>query len=78
MTMKIILDTNKKDGVLIKENKDGIKEISRYSYKNLITDDFTLEQLQKDIDGFNKTLSKQEDFDDIRKMADYLKIHNFD
>lgn len=78
MTMKIILDTNKKDGVLVKENGNEVKEVSRYSYKNLITEDFTIEQLQKDIDGFNKTLAQQEDFDDIKKMSDYLKIHNFD
>lgn len=78
MTMKIILDTNKKDGVLVKENNGEVKEISRYSYKNLITEDFTIEQLQKDIDGFNRTLAQQEDFDDIKKMSDYLKIHNFD
>lgn len=76
--MKIILDTNKKDGVLIKEANGEVKEVSRYSYKNLITEDFTIEQLQKDIDGFNKTLAQQEDFDDIKKMSDYLKIHNFD
>lgn len=76
--MKIILDTNKKDGVLVKENGSEVKEISRYSYKNLITEDFTVEDLQKDIDGFNETLAQQEDFDDIRKMSDYLKIHNFE
>ena len=78
MTMKIVLDTNKKDGVLIKENGSESKEISRYSYKNLISEDFTIEHLQKDIDGFNVTLAQQEDFDDIKKLADYLKIHNFD
>ena len=55
--MKIILDEVKKDGVLVKN--DGT-EISRYSYKNLISKDFTFEEFQKDIDGFNVTLGKQE------------------
>ena len=78
MTMKIILDETKKDGVLIKQNGEDVKEISRYSYKNLITNDFTFEQLQRDIEGFNRTLAQQEDFDDIKTMSNYLKIHNFD
>ena len=77
MTMKIILDTNKKDGVLVKENGDEVEEISRYTYKNIITEEFTLEDLQKDIDGFNKTLAKQQDFDDIEILKHYLKIHKF-
>ena len=72
--MKIILDENKKDGVLVKN--DGT-EVSRYSYKNLITDDFTFEDFKKDIDGFNITLSQQEEFDDIKELNKYLKIHNF-
>jgi hypothetical protein len=76
--MKIILDTNKKVGILVKENGNNVKEISRYSFKKLITDDFTIEELQKDVDGFNKTLSHQEDIDVIKKLNDYLKIHNFD
>ena len=72
--MKIILDEVKKDGVLLKE--DGT-EVSRYSYKNLIGDDFTIEDLRKDIEGFNVTLGQQEEFDDIKTLADYVKIHNW-
>ena len=72
--MKIILDEVKKEGVLVK--KDGT-EVSRYSYKNLITEEFTVEDLRKDIDGFNVTLGQQEEFDDIKKLADYIKIHNW-
>ena len=72
--MKIILDEVKKDGVLLKE--DGT-EVSRYSYKNLIGDDFTIEDLRKDIEGFNVTLGQQEEFDDIRVLSDYIKIHNW-
>ena len=37
--MKIVLDEVKKDGVLVK--KDGT-EISRYSYKNLLDNNFTI------------------------------------
>ena len=73
--MKIILDENKKEGVLIKN--DGT-EVSRYSYKNLVNENFTLEEFKKDIEGFNQTLEKQEEFDDIKEMAQYLTIHNFD
>lgn len=72
--MKIILDEAKKEGVLVK--KDGT-EVSRYSYKNLITEEFTIEDFKKDIDGFNVTLGQQEEFDDIKKLADYIKIHSW-
>lgn len=72
--MKIILDELKKDGVLVKE--DGT-EVSRYSYKNLLNEEFTLDEFKKDLEGFNRTLSMQEEFDDIKKLADYIKIHNW-
>ena len=72
--MKIVLDEVKKDGVLLKE--DGT-EVSRYSYKNLLDKNFTIEELRKDIEGFNVTLGQQEEFDDIKKLADYIKIHNW-
>ena len=72
--MKIILDEIKKEGVLVKE--DGT-EVSRYSYKNLINDGFTLEDLKKDIVEFNKTLSMQEEFDNIKGLSNALKIHNW-
>ena len=72
--MKIVLDEVKKDGVLLKE--DGT-EVSRYSYKNLLSEEFTVNDLKKDIAGFNITLGQQEEFDDIKKLADYIKIHNW-
>ena len=72
--MKIVLDEVKKDGVLVKN--DGT-EVSRYSYKNLINEEFTFEDFKKDIDGFNVTLGQQEEFDDIKELSTYLKIHNF-
>lgn len=72
--MKIVLDETKKEGVLLKE--DGT-EVSRYSYKNLLDESFTFEDLKKDIDSFNITLGQQEEFDDIKKLSDYIKIHNW-
>lgn len=72
--MKIVLDETKKEGVLLKE--DGT-EVSRYSYKNLLDESFTFEDLKKDIDNFNITLGQQEEFDDIKKLSDYIKIHNW-
>ena len=72
--MKIILDEARKEGVLIK--KDGT-EVSRYTYKNLLNKNFTIEELREDIEDFNITLGQQEEFDDIKKLADYIKIHNW-
>ena len=74
--MKIILDEVKKDGVLI--NKNG-EEVSRYSYKNIINDSYTLEDLKKDLDGFNVTLGQQAEFDakDLKKLSEAKNIHNW-
>ena len=72
--MKILIDEIKKDGVLVKN--DGT-EISRYSYKNLIDEEFTLEDFKKDIENFNITLGQQEEFDNIKELSNSLKIHNW-
>lgn len=72
--MKIILDEVKKDGVLVKE--DGT-EVSRYPYKNLLNDEFTIEDLRNDIESFNTTLGQQEEFDNIKELAHSIKIHNW-
>ena len=72
--MKIILDEAKKDGVLVKN--DGT-EVSRYSYKNVLDENFTIDDLKKDIEGFNVTLGQQEEFDDIKELARSIKIHNW-
>lgn len=72
--MKIILNETKKEGILI---KNDCTEISRYSYKNLINDEFTFEQFKQDIDRFNVTLSQQDEFDDIKELVNILKIHSF-
>lgn len=72
--MKIVLDEVKKEGVLLKN--DGT-EVSRYSYKNLVGDNFTLEDLKKDLEGFNITLGQQKEFDDIKELSNVIKIHNW-
>ena len=72
--MKIILDEAKKDGVLIKN--DGT-EISRYSYKNVISDSFTIDDFKTDIAEFNKTLGQQEEFDNIKELGNCIKIHSW-
>ena len=72
--MKIVLDEVKKDGVLLKE--DGT-EVSRYSFKNLLNEDFTIEDLRKDIKDFNITLGQQEEFDNIKDLAKVINIHSW-
>lgn len=74
INMKIIIDEVKKDGVLVKN--DGT-EISRYSYKNLINEEFTLEDFKKDIENFNVTLEQQEEFDNIKELSNCVKIHSW-
>lgn len=73
--MKILIDEIKKDGVLVKN--DGT-EVSKYSYKNLIDEEFTLEDFKKDIESFNITLGQQEEFDNIKELSNSLKLHNWD
>lgn len=72
--MKIVLDEAKKLCVL--QKNDGTI-ISTYSYKNLITDTYTIENLRKDNDDFNTTLSQQEEFDDIKDLRPIIAIHDF-
>lgn len=72
--MKIVLDEVKKEGVLVK--KDGT-ELERYSYKSLINKNHSFEKFKEDIDKFNKTLGMQEEFDDIKKLNDYISIHDW-
>jgi U3 small nucleolar ribonucleoprotein component len=74
--MKIILDEIKMDGVLL--NNEG-KEISRYSYKGILKDGFTFEDLKNDIEKFNtETLGKQDEFETIKGLSEYLSIHSWD
>ena len=72
--MKIILDEARKEGVLVKD--DGT-EFSRYTYKNLIKDGFTLEDLKNDVAEFNVTLGQQEEFKNIKELARVNNIHSW-
>ena len=73
--MKIVIDEVKKELQLVKN--DGTV-ISTYSYKNVISEDFTFEDLKRNNEDFNKTLAQQEEFDSIKDLAAVLKIHNFE
>ena len=72
--MKILLDEAKKVGILVKN--DGT-EISRYSFKNLLDNDFTFEDFKQEIDEFNITLAQQEEFTNIKELSTSIKIHNW-
>lgn len=72
--MKILLDETTKEGILVKN--DGT-EVSRYSFKNLLDDDFTFEDFKQEIDEFNRTLAQQEEFTNIKDLATAIKIHNW-
>ena len=72
--MKILLDETTKEGILVKN--DGT-EVSRYSFKNLLDDDFTFEDFKQEIDEFNITLARQEEFTNIKDLATSIKIHNW-
>jgi hypothetical protein len=72
--MKILLDETTKEGILVKN--DGT-EVSRYSFKNLLDDDFTFEDLKREIDEFNITLAQQEEFTNIKDLATSIKLHNW-
>ena len=72
--MKILLDETTKEGILVKN--DGT-EISRYSFKNLLDNDFTFEDFKQEIDEFNITLAQQEEFTNIKELSTSIKIHNW-
>lgn len=72
--MEIILDEIRKDAILI--NKDH-KEISRYSFKNLVNKEYSINEFKADIEEFNKTLRQQEEFGDIKGLADCIKIYKW-
>lgn len=73
--MKIILDENRQIASLVKN--DGTV-ISTNTFKNLIKNKCSLEYFREKVNKFNEeTLSKQEEFDDIEKLGEYIQIHNF-
>jgi hypothetical protein len=73
--MKIILDEVTKEGKLVKA--DGTV-ISSYSFRNLVNDEFTIDDLKRDIEKFNVTLGQQAEFDNIKDLANVVTIHNWD
>lgn len=73
--MKIVVNELKKCLELIKN--DGTV-IDSCSYKALVNNTYTIEDLKKENDEFNKTLSSFDDFDDIKDLAEVLKVHNWD
>ena len=72
--MKILLDEAKKEGILVRN--DGT-EISRYSFKNLLDNNFTFEDFKQEINEFNITLAQQEEFTNIKELSTSIKIHNW-
>lgn len=73
--MKIIINEIKK---VLELTKDDGTIVDTCSYKNLIDDEFTFEDLVECNDEFNKTLSSFDEFDDIKDLGPVLKVHNWD
>ena len=72
--MKILLDEAKKEGILV---KNDWTEVSRYSFKNLLDNNFTFEDFKQEINEFNITLAQQEEFTNIKELSTSIKIHNW-
>lgn len=72
--MHIKLDNNKKLASLVK--KDGTV-ISTYSFKRILSDTFTYEVLEAEINRFNTFLEKQEEFDNIKGLSQYVNLFDF-
>ena len=73
--MKINVDQINK---LLKLVKNDGTIISTYSYKNVINDDFTIDDLIEENDKFNKTLEQFDEFDNIADLSKVINLHNFD
>ena len=58
-------------------NKNDGTEISRYSFKNLLDNNFTFEDFKQEINEFNITLAQQEEFTNIKELSTSIKIHNW-
>lgn len=72
--MKIIIDEIRKEAILVKKDNT---EISRYSYKNLITATYPFEEFKKDMEKFNQTLSTQEEFDNMKDLNRIVTLHTW-
>lgn len=73
--MKIIVDQINK---LLKLVKNDGTIISTYSYKNVVNDDFTIDDLIEENSKFNKTLEQFDEFDNIADLSKVINLHNFD
>lgn len=73
--MKIVINENKK--VLELTKNDGTI-IDQSSYRTLLDDDYTMEDLIEDNEKFNRTLSSFKEFDDVKELGVVLKLHNWD
>ena len=73
--MKILLGETTKEDILAKN--DGA-EVSRYSFKNLLDDDFTYEDFKKELDDFTYEGFKKElddfTYEDFKKEIDDFNI----
>lgn len=72
--MKIVLNEITKNADLVKS--DGTV-VSTYSFKNLVNDEFSMEDFKKDIEGFNETLKQYDDFDNISNLSSIVTVHAF-
>lgn len=73
--MKIVINEENKTLELTKN--DGTI-IDSCSYKSIIDDDFTFEDLVENNDKFNKTLSSFGEFDKIKELGEVIKLHDWD
>lgn len=73
--MKIEVDQINK---LLKLVKNDGTIISTYSCKNVVNDDFTIDDLIEENDKFNKTLEQFDEFDNIADLSKVINLHNFD
>lgn len=72
--MYIEVDEIKRELVLHKE--DGTI-VSSYSFNASLDDEFTIEDLKRDINDFNETLKTQPEFDNIKDLGRVIKLHKF-
>lgn len=73
--MKIVINEKTQNMELTKE--DGTL-IDTCNYKNMIDDEYSFDDLNQDVEKFNKTLSSFDEFDSIKDLGPVLKVHNWD
>lgn len=73
--MKIVINEENKVLELVKN--DGTI-VDTCSYKTLIDDDYTMEDLIEDNEKFNRTLSSFKEFDNIKDLSAVIKMHDWE